>query len=315
MSETRPSTAPAVPGNRMQSIDWLMLVALSMLWGGSFLFIGLAVHDLPPFTIVAIRVTVAAIILCAVVRITGHRLPDDWLSWRDFFILGLLGNTIPFSLISFGQGFIPSGLAAILNATTPLFTVLLLNLLMREPVGAGRAVGLLFGLAGVAVLMGPKAFSGAHAGLIGALAVLLGSLSYGAGGVWSKRFRDRPAVVTAAASLACAALQTVPLALLFDHPWTLRPELTAVAAVLALATFSTALAYLLFYRIISRAGPANATQVTFLVPVSAILLGTLFLDERLPWTAFAGMAIIFAGLAAIDGRLWSWIQRRRTVSG
>ncbi len=295
----------------MRPADWVALALLSVLWGGSFMFNGLAVQDLPPFTIVAGRVAIAAMILVTVLRLTGQRLPADTRTWRDFMVLAFLGNVVPFSLITWGQGHIASGLAAILNATTPLFTVLLLRLTGAERIGLGRAAGLVLGIAGVAVLTGPKALDGATFGLLGAAAVLVASFSYAVSGLWARRFKDMPVLLTAAGSLTCGAVQAVPLALIVDRPWTLDPGPEALLAVLALAVFSSGIAYLLFYRIMSRAGPANASLVTFLVPASAILLGALALGERLPWTAFAGLGLILLALAVIDGRLLRRFARPR----
>lgn len=298
----------------MRPGDWAALALLSLLWGGSFMFNGIAVRDLPPFTIVAGRVAIAAAILVTILRLTGHRLPADVRTWRDFMVLAFLGNVVPFSLITWGQGHIPSGLAAILNATTPLFTVLLLRLTGAERVGLGRAGGLVLGMVGVAVLMGPKALDGATFGLLGAAAILLASSSYAVSGLWARRFKDTPVLVTAACSLTASSVQAVPLALVVDRPWTLDPGADALLAVLALAVFSSAVAYMLFYRIMGRAGPANASLVTFLVPATAILLGAWVLGERLPWTAFAGLGLILLSLAAIDGRVFKHLARPRLAA-
>jgi drug/metabolite transporter (DMT)-like permease len=286
----------------MAPADWLMLGLLSMLWGGSFLFIAVAVAEVPPVTLVMVRTAIGALILLAVARAGGHRLPRDGASWAGFFLLGFFANLLPFSLIAFGQTVVPAGLASILNATTPLFTVLVLFAVRGERIGWLKGVGLGLGVAGVALLLAPKLGTGQEARLIGALAILGGSLSYGIGGMVATRFRQLPPAVTSSASLGAAAMMAAPVSLWFDRPWILDPSLPAIGAVLALGIVSTGLAYLLFYRILNRAGPTNATTVTFLVPVSAILLGALVLGERLDWTAFAGMAVIFTGLAALDGR-------------
>lgn len=286
----------------MRPADWLMLAALSVLWGGSFMFVGVAVKDLPPLTIVAARVLLAAAILVLLARATGEALPLG--RWRQFFMLALLGNTIPFSLIAWGQHHIPSGLASILNATTPLFTVLVLRVAgPGERISGAKAAGLALGFLGVCVLLGPKAMAGANWGLAGAVAILGASFCYGLSGLWARKVSDLPVTVTSAGAMLAASLQAVPLALAVERPWTLSPGWAAMGAVVALAVFSSALAYQLFYRVVKRAGPGNASLVTFMVPVSAILLGTLVLGERLGWNAFAGMGIIFAGLAVLDGRL------------
>ncbi len=288
-----------MPPSTQQSMtpaDWLLLGILSILWGGSFLFIAVAVREVPPLTLVLVRTLIGGLMLLAVARLGGQAL------------LGVVGNLIPFSLISFGQTLIPSGLTAILNATTPLWTVVLLWLIRGERIGTVKLAGLFLGVAGVALLLAPKVAGGEQARLVGALAILGAALSYGTAGVWAVRFKHLPPAVISAVTLLATAAMVTPASLILDRPWTLSPGLEAIAALLALSLVSTGFAYLLFYRIMNRAGPTNASLVTFLVPVSAILLGALVLGERLDWTAFAGMAVIFAGLAAIDGRLF----RRRT---
>lgn len=297
-----------VPSPTMAGSDWVLLLALSVLWGGSFLFVGLAVHDLPSLTIVASRVVIAASILGLVMRLDGLSLPRG--RNLDFLVLAVLAHAAPFTLITWGQHHIPSGLAAILNATTPLFTMLVLRVSVSGTrIGVGQALGLGSGFLGVCVLMGPKT-GGDGASILGGAAVLLAAFCYGLSGYWVRRFADLPAKVTATGAMLATSILMVPLALLVEQPWTLRPGPVAVGAVVALGAISTALAYLIFYPLLRRVGAGNATLVTFLVPVNAVLLGALILAERLEWTSFAGMALISAGLAAIDGRPWRWLRAR-----
>lgn len=293
----------------MSSTDWLMLGGISILWGGSFMFTAIAVRDIPPVTLVLARTLLGGLTLLMIARALGHEMPRQASTWAGFFVLGLFGNLIPFSLIAFGQTSIPAGLAAILNATTPLGTVIVLWLARGEGIGWIKAAGLALGVLGVAILLGPKVADGQQTRLIGALAVLGASASYAVAGVWAMRFKSLPPAVTSSGSLLGASLMGAPIVMIMDRPWTLSPPPEALLSVAALGFVSTGLAYLMFYRILNRAGPTNASLVTFLVPVSAILLGALVLGERLDTYAFIGMAVIFAGLAAIDGRLF----RRRPV--
>lgn len=294
---------------RMGPREWLMLFALSLLWGGSFFFVEVALDGLPPFTLVLGRVGLAAVILLGAVRLAGHRLPRSAGIWFAFAVMALLNNAVPFSLITWGQVRIDSGLAAILNATTPLFTVLLAHLLTRdERLTAGRLAGVGLGIAGVALLVGPTALAGITGDLMGQLAVLGAALSYAGAGIFGRRFRELPTVVTSAGMLICATVLIAPLAVL-ERPWTRSPDAHVLAALGALAAFSTALAYLLYFRILAAAGATNVLLVTFLVPVTALLLGVLVLGESLAWTALAGMGLIFLGLAAVDGRLLRWLKR------
>ena len=291
----------------MSPLDWLLLLALSILWGGSFFFVGVAVKALPPFTIVLLRVATAAIALHVVLRVGRTPMPWDGRTWRAFFGMGLLNNAIPFSLIVWGQTHIASGLASILNATTPLFTVLIAHMLTAdERLTRGRIAGVLVGLAGVVVLIGPQALAGLGNDVTAQLAVLAAAISYGFAAIFGRRFKRMgvPPLATAAGQVTASSMLLLPIAMLVDRPWTLQaPGLPVWGAVLGLALLSTALAYVLFFRILASAGAVNLMLVTFLIPVSALVLGSAFLGEAPAPADFVGMALIGLGLAAIDGRL------------
>jgi drug/metabolite transporter (DMT)-like permease len=223
--------------------------------------------------------------------------------------MGLLNNLLPFSLIIGAQVHIEGGLAAILNATTPLFTVVLAAVLTAdERLTAARLAGLLFGLAGVVLLIGPEALRGLGAAGWGQLAVLAAACCYALSAIFGRRFRGLPALTVATGQVICSSLLALPLALLLERPWSLQPDATAWLGLLGLALPGTALAYLIYFRVLAVAGATNLMLVTFLIPPSALLLGALFLGERLPWSAFAGMGLIFLGLAAIDGRLFALLR-------
>ena len=291
----------------MGAAEWAMLGALSVLWGGSFFFVGVAVVELPPLTIVALRVGVAALALHLVVLAMGLRMPCGGRAWADFLAMGLLNNVVPFSLIVWGQTHIASGLAAILNATTPLFTVFVAHALTRdERMRAGHLAGAVLGFAGVAVMIGPDALAGLGADLVAQLAVLGAAMSYAFAGVFGRRFARTGVAPSLAATgqVTASVLVLAPLALAVETPWELpAPGAEVWGAVVGLALLSTALAYLLYFRILARAGATNLLVVTFLIPVSAIALGAAVLGERLAPLHFAGMALIGLGLALIDGRL------------
>ncbi|MGE3294909.1 MAG: DMT family transporter [Geminicoccaceae bacterium] len=291
----------------MGAREWAMLAALSLLWGGSFFFVAVALHAFPPFTLVALRVGLAALCLLVVLRLIGLRLPRGREPWLAFVGMGLLNNALPFSLIVWGQTQIASGLAAILNATSPLATVLVAHLCTRdERLTANRVAGVVIGLLGVGVMLGPAALAGPGGPMLAQLACLGAALSYACASVFGRRFARlgiAPLQGAAGQLLASSAI-LLPQALLLDHPWHLAlPDLRAWAAVAGLALLSTALAYILYFRLLRAAGAVNLQLVTFLIPVSAILLGVLVLGERLTALQLAGMALIAAGLAAIDGRL------------
>ena len=312
-SVTPPNVASAI-NRTMNWREWSMLLVLSVLWGGSFFFVGIAVKELPPFTIVVLRVGLAAIMLFVACRLTGVRIPTDRRVWAAFFGMGILNNVVPFSLIVWGQTHIASGLASILNATTPLSTVIVAHFLTSdEKMTGNRLAGVIVGFAGVVVMIGPAALDGFGTDILAQLACLAAALSYAFAGVYGRRFKrmNVAPMATATGQVTASTILMIPVALLIDQPWTLAmPSPATWGAIFGIAVLSTALAYVLFFRILASAGATNLVLVTFLIPVSAIMLGSLALGERLAPQHFIGMALIAAGLAAIDGRLLKLVTRR-----
>jgi drug/metabolite transporter (DMT)-like permease len=288
---------------RMGGTEWLLLLVLSLLWGGSFLFAKVAVGELPPMTVAFLRVSIAALTLYAVVRATGHAMPKG-AEWRPFLVMGAINNVVPFALIFWGLTEVTSGLAAILNAATPLFTVLLAQFLTRdEKLTAAKLFGVVIGLAGVAVLIGVDALDGIGRAVLAQLACVGAGVSYALAGIWGRRFAGRPPMVVAAGQVTASTAMLLPIMLFADMPWRLPvPSGTAIAAILALATVSTALGYVIYFRILRVAGATNLLLVTFLIPVSALAFGVMLLGENVAANDFVGMALIGIGLAAIDGR-------------
>lgn len=297
---------------QISATAWLMLVMLGLLWGGSFFFAGIAVRHLPPFTLALCRFVLAATALHLFIAGRCGIYREMRVRWRDFLVLGLVNNALPHSLIFLGQTEIGAGLASILNATTPIFTVLVAHVMTEdERLTSAKLAGTLIGFAGTAVLFAPQLASGADVPLWAMALPLAAALSYGFAAVWGRRFRGVAPPVTAAGQLTASSLIMLPVVLLHDAPWRLAPPpLPAVAAVLALALLSTALAYILYFRLISMAGATNASLVTLLVPPSAILLSTLFLGERIGVEDWLGLSLIALALSVLDGRLW----RRITFS-
>lgn len=297
-----------IPTQRpMTAVEWAMLLLLSAVWGGSFFFNEIAVRELPVFTVVAARVALAALLLLILLRLRERRLPRGGRVWRSFLCMGLLNNVLPFTLIVAGQQHIASGAASILNASTPLFTVILAHFLTRdERITAARLIGVMIGFAGVAVMVGGAAMQGSGGQVAAQMMCLAGALSYAFAGIYGRRFRQMGVspLATATGQVIASSLVLVPMALLLDRPWTLPvPGPAAIAALLGVATISTALAYVLYFRILATAGATNLLLVTFLIPVSAILLGTMVLGETLTARQVAGMMLIGLGLAVLDGRL------------
>ncbi|MGI9425433.1 MAG: DMT family transporter [Hyphomicrobiaceae bacterium] len=296
----------------MSLSQWLYLILLSVLWGGSFFFVGVAVHDVPMLTLVFFRVGLAAAFLWPIVAIFRHRAPTTLRAWSPFVIMAVLNNIIPFSLITLGQRDIASGLASVLNATTPLWTVLIAHAFTHdEKLTANKLAGVILGVVGVAWLMGPEAVAGQSSSVIGMLCVIAATISYGFAGLWGRRLRETPPLVTAACQLTASALLLAPVMLIVDQTWTLPwPPAHVAWSVVGLAVLSTALAYIVFFHVLAISGPTNVMLVTLLIPVSAILLGTLILNETLLPQHLAGAGIIASALLIFDGRLVGWLRRR-----
>jgi len=294
--------------SRMGLVEWSMMLLLSMLWGGSYFFVELALVEWSPLLIVGVRVVIASIVIWAMVLVAGMPVPRTREAWIAFFWLGLLNNVFPFLLIVWGQKEIESGLAGILNAAAPVFSVLVAGAWLKdEPMTRSRLLGAVLGLVGVGVLIGPSALQGWNASLLAQVAVLGAALSYAFAGVYARRFprMNIDPFVAAAGQLLMSSVVMTVLVLLFDSPSAvIGTSSTVWIAVVVMAVFSTALAYILYFRLIASAGATNAILVTLLIPITAILLGAIYLGERLEWTHFLGMAVVALGLSIIDGRLW-----------
>ena len=295
----------------MEFGEWILLIFLSVIWGGSFFLIKVILTELQPFTIVLGRVSIGATVLLLAVRFSGYLMPSDFKTWGSFLFMGLLNNLIPFSLISWGQTQISSSLASILNATTPVWTVLLAHFLTEdEKLTKNRLGGVVFGLFGVVIMIGWDALDGIGINLLAQLAVIGAAISYGFAGIFGKKFQDTPPIVTAAGQLTCTAIMAIPITMIIDKPWFYpTPSMNVWGAMLGLALLSTALAYIIYFRLLTTAGATNLLLVTFLVPVSAILLGTIILGEHLLLRHLIGMIMIGLSLAAIDGRVLNIFNR------
>jgi len=268
---------------KMDAFDWVMLITLATVWGGSFLFNAILVAELPVITIVAIRVTVAALALWGFVRVTGRKIPTSPQVWGALLILGVLNNAIPFSLIVQGQTQITSGLASILNATTPLFTILVAGFFLTdERFSVLRVLGVVVGFSGVILMVGPEALSGLGDDFWAQLCALGAALSYGFASVFGRRFRELRVdpVMVATGQVTMSSLVLWPIALWIDGPQDIMGlSFNAAASMFGLAVLCTSFAYILYFRILERAGATNISLVTFLVPISAIILGII--DGRL----------------------------------
>ena len=296
----------------MSARVWFWLLSLAVLWGGSFFFAKVALAELAPLTVVFCRVALAALALNLALIVSGRSLFRAGAPFGSYAAMGILNNLVPFGLIFWGQTQISSGLASILNATTPLFTLVVAHFITHdERIGGLKLGALVIGLGGVAVLMGPDAITNSH-GTAGQIACLGAALSYAFAGVYGRRFGKMGVapLEAAAGQVTASTMLILPIMLLVDRPWMLTapPGMTTWAALAGLALLSTALAYVLYFRILAAAGATNLLLVTFLIPVTAILLGALILGEQLAPRHLAGMVLIGFALAAIDGRIVRFLR-------
>ena len=300
---------------QMNGSDWLILLALAVVWGSAFMFIGVAVHHVQPLTYVWLRIAIAAAGMWAFIKVSGGKVELPRKVWGSMIVLALLNNAIPFALFGWGQTHIASGLASILNAMTPIWGVVVAHFLTHdERLTPRKVAGVMLGFGGVAVMIGPSLLSSLGANALAQLACVSAGLLYALAAVWARGFRAQgitPLSVTTG-QLTAGAIIMFPVAMFVDRPWThAMPPLTAWGAIIALALLCSAFAYVLYFRLIDSAGATNALLVTLLVPPVAILLGSLFLGEHLAPQDFIGLALIAFGLAAIDGRLLSLFSGRR----
>ena len=297
----------------MTGFEWMLLVLLSVVWGGSFFFNGIALREFPTLSIVTARVGLAALALLFLMKMLGQGIQLNRQILKAFFGMSFLNNVVPFSLIVWGQQHIASGVASILNATTPLFTMLVAHWFTTdEKINPRRLLGVLTGMGGVGLMMGLDSMESSGFHLLGQSAILLAAFSYGLAGVYGKRFAqlEIPPLATATGQLCASSMILIPLTLWIDQPWTLAmPSIEGMGSLLGIALLSTALAYVIYFRLLKTAGATNLLLVTLLIPVSAIILGVFLLDESLEPQHLSGMAVISLGLLIMDGRLLQFFRK------
>jgi drug/metabolite transporter (DMT)-like permease len=290
----------------MSTADWGVILLLSLLWGGAFFMIELGLRGFPPNTLVFLRMALAVPPMLFILKFIGHRLPNDRKSWQQLFVLGAINAALPFILFFWGQTQIDSGLASVLNATTPLWGVVTAHFLTRdEKATPSRIIGVLLGIAGIIVMVGTEALGGISGSVLAQLACLAATLCYAFAAIYGRTLSQSTMspMVVATGQVVTAAILMLPVALIVDHPWALAtPGWDAWAGAIGLAIPSTAIAYFYYFRLIDRAGASNAMLVAFIMPVIAIILGVVALGETVELKEIAGAALIALGLVAIDGR-------------
>ena len=288
----------------MSPRNFVILLLLSLIWGASFLFIKVAVATIPPLSVAFGRTSLAAVLLYLVLRSRSLRMPGRSPVWGTFLLMGFFNGAVPYTLITWAEIHIDSGLAAIVNALMPLFTVLLAHLFTGdERLNWMKVVGIFLGFLGVVILIGPAALNGLGKDVLAQLAVMAAALCYAIAVIFGRRLKDITPLVAATGQLFCAAFLTLPMILLFDAPWALSPSFISVGALTCLSLLGTALAYLLYYYLLPRIGSTNLSLVTYLIPITGVFWGALLLGERLHWSAFLALGLILAGIAGVNNRL------------
>ena len=299
---------------KMSAADWGIIMLLSLLWGGAFFMIELGLRGFPPITLVFLRMALAVPPMLLILKVMGHRLPVDVKSWRQLFILGTINAALPFILFFWGQTQIDSGLASILNATTPLWGVVTAHFMTRdEKATPARVVGVFLGLAGITVMVGTDALGGMSGNVLAQMACLAATFFYALAAVYARTLSQSTMtpLVVATGQVITAALIMLPIMLAIDQPWKLpTPAWDAWAGAIGLAIPSTAIAYVFYFRLIDKAGASNAMLVAFIMPVIAVVLGVAALGETVEPKEAAGAVLIALGLLAIDGRVFG----RRPIS-
>ncbi|MFN5824774.1 MAG: DMT family transporter [Sphingomonadales bacterium] len=293
---------------KLDGTGWMLIAILSILWGGSFVMIEIGLRSYPPLTLVFARVALAVPPMLLAMRLMGESLPRDSRSWVLLTVVGALNCALPFSLFFWGQQYLDSGYASILNATTPLWGVIAAHFLTSdEKATPTRILGALVGMAGIVVMVGPAAMKGFSDNLLAQIACLVSTTFYSFAAIYGRRLSQSALTPMSVATgqTITASLIMLPIMLIVDQPWAMAmPRLDSTMAALMLALISTALAYTLFFRLIDRSGASNAQLVAFLIPVFAVLLGSLLLNEKLTAGQAGGAVLIAAGLVILDGRLF-----------
>ena len=291
--------------------DWLLLLYLSTAWGLSFMMIALALQSFPPLTLVWGRLALGAMVVYSLMRWSGHRLPREWHWWLRFAMLSAIGNLLPFSLIAWGELYIPSSLAGILMALMPISVMILAHFFIStEPMTARKALGFSLGLLGVVVLIGVDVLSGLGGNtLLAQLAIVAATLSYAVNSILSKRLPAIPVLVVASGTLITGTVLLLPAALWVERPWTLTVDWTPAMALLALGLFATGLANWVYFTIIQRCGPSFLSMINYIIPVIAFVAGVGVLSEAAGWDRWLALVLILSGVAISQGRLWA--SRRR----
>jgi len=287
-------------GRPNMTYELALLLLLATLWGASYTFIKLGVATIPPITLIAARTAIAGLLLLAIMRWRGIRMPRDLATWRRFLFQACLNSVIPWTLIAWGERLVDAGLATILNSAAPIFTFLLTALVTRHEAATPRKLfGVIAGMAGICLIVGVDAFHGLGRGLLAEVAIVAATLCYAGAAIFGRGFRGLDPMAPAAGSLVAGAAILIPLSLAVEEPWTLAPSANSILALLGLAVFSTAAAFVIYFRLIQTLGSVGTTAQAYLRVPIGVAIGVAFLGERLSPTAWVGLACVVAGVAAM----------------
>lgn len=293
MEET-PSRDPVI------AAELLLLLVLATLWGGSYIFIKLGVATIPPITLIAARTLIAGVLLLFVMYCRGLRLPGDGATWRRFLFQACLNSAIPWTLIAWAERSVDAGLATILNSTSPIFTFFLtLAIAHQEAPSFRKLFGVAAGMAGICLVVGVQAFQGLGEQLVAQIGIVVATICYAGAAVFSRGFRGLDPMAPAAGSLLCGAAMLLPVSIVVERPWTLAPSTGSVLALLALAVFSTAFAFVIYFRLIQTLGSVGTTAQAYLRVPIGVALSVMLLGERLSPTAWIGLGCVVVGVAAM----------------
>ena len=282
------------------TLEFALLMLLATLWGASYTFIKLGVATIPPTTLIAARTLIAGLLLLAIMRARGLRLPRDVATWRRFLLQAFLNSVIPWTLIAWSERSLDAGLATILNSTSPMFTFFLtLTITRHETLNLRKLFGVMIGMAGIGLVVGVQALSGLGEQLVAEIAVVVAAICYAGAAIFSRGFKGLDPMAPAAGSLLSGAAVLIPVSLVVDRPWTLAPSMSSILALIGLAVFSTAFAFVIYFRLIQTLGSVSTTAQSYLRVPIGVALGVLFLGESLTETAWVGLACVFIGVAAM----------------
>src|SRR5436190_2855044 len=282
------------------AVELALLLALATLWGGSYTFIKLGVATIPPITLIAARTAIAGVLLLIVMRLRGIKLPRDGATWRRFTFQACLNSVIPWTLIAWGERYVDAGLTTILNSASPIFTFLFTAVITRhEAVTPRKLFGVVAGMAGICLIVGVDAFAGIGHGLVAEIAIVAATICYACAAIFSRGFKDLDPMAPAAGSLIAGAAILIPVSLIVEQPWTVTPSTNSLLALAGLAVFSTAAAFVIYFRLIHTLGSVSTTAQAYLRVPIGVLLSVVLLGESLSSTAWIGLACVVAGVAAM----------------